>query len=268
MQNNLHWKYILLVRASIATHIIALCAAILEPAYWVMALATIVINHVILSAIGLWPRSSWLGLNWSRLPDSAATRNEIALTIDDGPDPIITPQVLNILDEHGVKVTFFCIGEKAARYPELCRQIVQRGHTIENHSQGHPLYFSLLGPKGFTREIQAAQNTLSAITEQTPVFFRAPAGLRNPFLAPVLIKLGLTLVSWSARGFDTRVNDPKKISRRLLDDLRAGAILLLHDANAAMTENKTPVILEVLPDLLAHIKTTPLRLVTLHQAFL
>lgn len=268
MQNNQHWKYILLIRGSIAAHIIALATIILAPAYWVVAVIAIVINHVILSAIGLWPRSTWLGQNWSRLPAAAIARNEIALTIDDGPDPVVTPQVLDILDEHTVKATFFCIGEKAARHPELCREIVRRGHAIENHSQRHPLYFSLLGPNGFRREIQAAQDSLSRVTGQTPVFFRAPAGLRNPFLAPVMIKLGLTLVSWSARGFDTQVNDPKKVSDKLLHDLRAGAILLLHDANAAMTENGIPVILEVLPDLLAYIKTKQLRLVTLRQAFL
>lgn len=268
MQNNLHWKYLLLVRASIATHIIALCAIILAPAYWVVAVIAIVINHLILSAIGLWPRSSWLGLNWTRLPATAVARNEIALTIDDGPDPIVTPQVLDILDAHAIKATFFCIGEKAAFHPELCREIVRRGHAIENHSQRHPLYFSLLGPTSMRREILAGQETLTAITGQTPVFFRAPAGLRNPFLAPVLIKLGLTLASWSARGFDTQVKDPKKVSNKLLHNLRAGAILLVHDGHAALTQNGIPVIIEVLPDLLTHIQTTQLRLVTLRQALL
>ena len=268
MQNNQHRKYILLIRASIATHIIALCAIIIAPPYWTVAVIAIVINHLILSAIGLWPRSSWLGLNWSRLPATATARNEIALTIDDGPDPIVTPQVLDILDEHAVKATFFCMGEKATRYPEVCREIVRRGHAIENHSQHHPLYFSLLGPNGFRREIQAAQDTLIAITGQTPVFFRAPAGLRNPFLAPVLIKLGLTLASWSARGFDTQVNDPKKVSDKLLHDLRAGAILLLHDGHAALTANGIPVIIAVLPATLAYIKTKQLRLVTMRRALL
>lgn len=265
-QHHTHWKYTLLIRASIANHLVALCIMIIAPAQWAWAVIAVVINHLILSAIGLWPRSIWLGQNWSRLPAAATARNEIALTIDDGPDPIVTPQVLDLLDKYAVKATFFCIGEKVARHPDICREIVRRGHTIENHSQRHPLYFSLLGPNGFRREILAAQDTLSAITGQTPVFFRAPAGLRNPFLAPVLIQLGLTLASWSVRGFDTQVTDSKKISDKLLHNLRAGAILLLHDGNAARSPDGIPVILEVLPNVLAYAKAKQLHLVTLRHA--
>ncbi len=265
-QYHSHWKYTLLIRASIATHLVALCVMIIAPAQWTWAVTAVVVNHLILSAIGLWPRSTWLGQNWSRLPAAATARNEIALTIDDGPDPIVTPQVLDILDKHAVKATFFCIGDKAALHPNLCREIIRRGHTIENHSQRHPLYFSLLGPNGFRREIQAAQTTISAITGQTPVFFRAPAGLRNPLLAPVLIQLGLTLASWSVRGFDTQVTDPKKISDKLLHNLNAGAILLLHDGNAARSSDGVPVILEVLPNVLTYAKAKQLHLVTLRHA--
>ena len=178
------WQPTLLIRASIALHGLALVAVIAEPAQWRWALGAVVINHLLLTAVGLWPRSHWLGPNWTRLPAAATARNEIALTIDDGPDPLVTPQVLDILDRYAAQATFFCVGEKAARYPDLCREIVRRGHAVENHSQHHRHHFSLLGPRGFMRELQAAQNTLSLITGQRPVFFRAPAGLRNPFLDP------------------------------------------------------------------------------------
>jgi peptidoglycan/xylan/chitin deacetylase (PgdA/CDA1 family) len=188
------------------------------------------------------------------------------LTIDDGPDPFVTPQVLDILDRYAAKATFFCVGEKAARYPDLCREIARRGHAVENHSQHHRHYFALLGRSGFMRELQTAQDTLTTITGQRPLFFRAPAGLRNPFLDPVLTRLELRLASWSARGFDTRIGDVERVESRLVRGLRAGAILLLHDGNAARTQDGVPVILIVLPAVLAAASAANLRFVTLREA--
>lgn len=253
----------LLVRATLLLHAALLLLLLLHPQAWRWLLAAFIANHLLLTAGGLWPRSTWLGLNWIRLPAPAAARGEIALTIDDGPDPEVTPQVLDLLDRHGVKATFFCIGERAARHPDLCRQIVARGHAVENHSQHHRHNFSLLGPRGFGREITAAQQTLETITGRTPQFFRAPAGLRNPFLDPVLARLGLQLASWTRRGFDTRSSDPAAVLRRLARDVRPGAILLLHDGHCARTADGQPVILVVLPDLLRTIAEAGLHCVTL-----
>lgn len=260
------WQPTLLIRATIVLHVLALVAVIAEPGQWRWALGTLLVNHTLLTLIGLWPRSNWLGPNWTRLPAAATARNEIALTIDDGPDPIVTPQVLDMLDRYGAQATFFCIGEKAALHPDLCREIVRRGHAVENHSQHHRHHFSLMGRTGITRELQTAQDTLTTITGQRPLFFRAPAGLRNPFLDPVLAQLGLQLASWSARGFDTRVGDGERVKKKLLHDLRSGAILLLHDGNAARTLDGIPVILEVIPTVLASAAAANLRFVTLRHA--
>lgn len=255
-----------IIQVSIVLHVLALILVILIPTLWPLLLAAIVINHIILTAISLWPRSQLLGTNWVKLPATAIANNQIALTIDDGPDPEVTPKVLAILDQHQVKATFFCIGDKAQLHPELCQEIIRRGHAIENHTQHHRHHFSLLGPNGFTKEIQAAQITLTAITGQQPKFFRAPAGLRNPFLDAVLKKLNLTLASWSVRGFDTKNSNAEKIKTKLIGHLKAGTILLLHDGNAARSHQGTPVILEVLPDLLSAAKTQGLHFITLRQA--
>src|SRR5450830_608125 len=260
------WQPTLLIRASMALHVLALVAVIAEPRQWPWALGAVIVNHLLMTAIGLWPRSHWLGPNWTHLPAAATARNEIALTIDDGPDPIVTPQVLDMLDRYAAQASFFCIGEKAARYPDLCREIVRRGHAVENHTQHHRHHFALLGYSGFMRELQAAQETLTTITGQRPLFFRAPAGLRNPFLDPVLARLEPRLASWSARGFDTRIGDVERVKNRLLRGLRAGAILLLHDGNAARTLDGIPVILEVLPTVLAAARAANLRFVTLRHA--
>ena len=255
------------VKASAAVHAAAGLTAVLVPAAWPWALGAVAANHVVLTGAGLWPRSSWLGRNWSRLPDAAAARREVAITIDDGPDPEVTPAVLDVLDAHSVRATFFVIASAAARHPALCREIVRRGHSVQNHSDRHSHRFSLLGPRGFAREIGAAQARLADIAGEAPRFFRAPAGLRNPFLAPVLDRLGLQLVSWTRRGFDTVRRKPQGVLARLVDGLGAGDILLLHDGNAARTAAGQAVLLGVLPALLARCADAGLHAVTLPQAF-
>jgi peptidoglycan-N-acetylglucosamine deacetylase len=263
---SIRWQPPLLIVATFVLHLLALAALIAMPTQWRWALGAVAANHLLLTTIGLWPRSHWLGSNWTCLPAAATDRNEISLTIDDGPDPAVTPQVLDLLDRYAAQATFFCIGEKAARYPDLCREIVGRGHAVENHSQHHRHYFSLMGPRGFARELQAAQDTLTTITGQRPRFFRAPAGLRNPFLDPVLTRLGLQLTAWSARGFDTQVGDAERVKEKLLRGLRAGAILLVHDGNVARTAEGRPVVLDVLPAVMESAAAARLRFVTLRQA--
>lgn len=260
------WQTTLLIRATLMLHVVALFVLIVSPTHWRWVLATLILNHMVLTLVGLWPRSHWLGPNWTQLPAAATVRNEVALTIDDGPDPVVTPQVLDLLEHHGVQATFFIIGERAIRYPDVCRDIVRRGHAIENHSQRHRHNFAFLGLAGFTRELQAAQATLTTLTGQRPLFFRAPAGFRNPFLDPVLKRLGLLLVSWSARGFDTRVRNSEQVKHKLLAGLRPGAIVLLHDGNAARTPTGFPVILEVLPALIDAAAAANLRFVSLRHA--
>lgn len=260
------WRPTRFVRASVALHGLALIAVVAEPGQWRWLLAAVLADHAVLTLLGLWPRSDWLGPNWTRLPAVATARNEIALTLDDGPDPAVTPQVLDILDRYAARATFFCCGERAKQFPDLCREIARRGHAVENHSQHHRHDFSLLGYSGCLRELQAAQDTLTAITGQRPVFFRAPAGLRNLFLDPVLARLGLQLATWSTRAYDTRTGDAERVRNTLLRGLRAGAILLLHDGNAARTREGIPVILDVLPTLLSSAAAAGLRFVTLRDA--
>ena len=254
------------VKASVACHAGAGVAMALVPAAWPWALGAVAANHLVLTGAGLWPRSTWLGSNWTRLPTDAAARREVAITIDDGPDPEVTPAVLDVLDAHGARATFFCIAAAAARHPALCREIERRGHSVQNHSDRHSHGFSLLGPKAMADEIGAAQARLADITGREPRFFRAPAGLRNPFLDPVLRRLQLQLVSWTRRGFDTRQREPRAVLARLADGLAAGDILLLHDGHAARSIGSgRPVVLEVLPGLLERCRAAGLRTVSLTQ---
>jgi peptidoglycan-N-acetylglucosamine deacetylase len=257
------WPVPPLIQASAGVHAAAagLAFALPETALW--ALGGVALNHVALTAAGLWPRSAWLGPNHTRLPQAAARRGQIAITIDDGPDPEITPRVLDLLEAHGLIASFFCIAERARAQPALVREIVVRGHAVENHSLVHRHNFSLLGPRGFAREIGGAQALLADLTGRAPTCFRAPAGLRNPFLDPVLHRLGLHLVSWTRRGFDTREHDPQRVRARLTKGLAGGDILLMHDGHAARTPQGGAVLLDVLPALAHELREAKLTTVTL-----
>jgi peptidoglycan/xylan/chitin deacetylase (PgdA/CDA1 family) len=260
------WRPTPLLVVSILLHITAATAIVLSPGSWRWPVCAGIVNHLVLTAASMWPRSRLLGPNWTRLPADAAARGEIALTIDDGPDPEVTPQVLDLLDQHGVRATFFCIGRNVARYPDIAREIVRRGHAMENHSDQHRWYFAFLGVAGFRRELASAQATITDVTGQTPLFFRAPAGMRSPLLDPALCRIGLRLASWTRRGFDTVERNPDTVLRRLLANLRGGDILLIHDGNAAHTASGEPVILAVLPQLLRKIRAEGLTAVTLRAA--
>lgn len=257
------WTPAPLLKASAALHVGAAALALVRPGLWPWALGAVVLNHAQLAATGLWPRSTLLGPNLTHLPPGAVRRGEVALSIDDGPEPAVTPQVLDVLDAHHAKATFFCIGRRIEESPALAREIIGRGHAIENHSYRHLNYFSLLGPRALAYEIERAQEAIGALTGRLPEFFRAPAGLRSPLLDPVLTRLGLSLASWTRRGFDSVNGNPESVYARLVSGLAAGDILLLHDGHAARTRGGSPVILEVLPRLLAAFARsglTPVRL--------
>jgi peptidoglycan-N-acetylglucosamine deacetylase len=252
--------------ASFGLHALAAGALAIAPESWPWALGGVALNHVGLTAAGLWPRSSLLGPNITRLPAAAAERHQFALTLDDGPDPDVTPRVLDLLDAHRARATFFCIAQRAQAAPVLLRDIVARGHDVQNHSHAHRHTFSLSGPAALRREIERAQDVLAELSGQRPHCFRAPAGLRNPFLDPVLHHLGLHLVSWTRRGFDTMTADPNIVFERLTRHMAAGDIVLLHDGHARRAPSGQPVVLDVLPKLLAHCARLGLQSTTLRAA--
>ncbi|MBT9499423.1 MAG: polysaccharide deacetylase family protein [Zoogloea sp.] len=257
------WQPSPFLRASAVIHAGAGAGLLLAPAHWPLAVGALAANHVVLTLAGLLPRNGLLGPNITRLPADAAARGEIVLTIDDGPDPAVTPRVLDQLAAADARATFFCIGRRAAAHPALAREIIARGHTIENHSEHHWKRFSTFGPRRMAQEISAAQDTLAHITGTAPRYFRPPAGLRNPFLDPVLARLELRLATWTRRAYDTRVGDPQRVLERLANGLAGGDILLLHDGNAARSPAGQAVILDVLPRLLARINAAGLHPVTL-----
>jgi peptidoglycan/xylan/chitin deacetylase (PgdA/CDA1 family) len=248
---------------SVLLHGAAVVALAASPRLWPWILGAVAANHLALFAAVFWPRGRLLGPNFIRLPAAAARRNEVSLTFDDGPDPEVTPRVLDLLDRYGMRASFFCVGDKAAAHPEVAREIARRGHGIENHSRGHSWAFAFYGLARLKREIETAQSLIADAAGRAPAYFRAPMGLRSPLLDPVLARCGLQYVSWTRRGFDGALSDPERVLRRLTSDLAAGDILLLHDSGDIRTPDGTPVVLAVLPRLLQRLESLGLTSVTL-----
>jgi len=251
------------LRASVALHAAAVPAVAIAPERWPWIAGTLFADHCAVLAGGLMPRSGWLGANVVRCA-TAERAGAIALTFDDGPDPHVTPRVLDRLDAHGARASFFCIGERAVRHGELAREIARRGHRLENHSHTHRAGFFFHSPAELDREIRACQQALAEASGRSPEFFRAPAGIRSPLLDAALARAGLRLASWTRRGFDTVARDPRSIAARLTRGLRAGDVLVLHDGAPRGRAGRDAVVLEALGRLLDAAGAAGLGVVSLH----
>jgi peptidoglycan/xylan/chitin deacetylase (PgdA/CDA1 family) len=249
--------------ASAGAHLAAGGLLLAAPRRWPVAAAALAGNHLALAAAGLWPRSQVLGPAVVRLPAAAAARGEVGLTFDDGPDPRVTPRVAEWLARRGARASFFCVGRRAERHPELIAELVRLGHRVENHSHSHPNAFAFYGAAAQRREIRRAQAVLAATAGAPPAYFRAPAGFRNLLLERELAAAGLWLAAWTRRGFDTVSRDPRRIAGRLLRGLAAGDVLLLHDGSPAADRRGQPVVLAALDRLLDGLEAHGLRAVPL-----
>jgi peptidoglycan/xylan/chitin deacetylase (PgdA/CDA1 family) len=235
------------LRLTLGVHAAAFTLLGVAPHRWAWAASALLLNHSLITAAAVRPRSRLLGPNLASLPSARA---EVALTFDDGPDPRVTPQVLDLLEAHRVKATFFCIGQRVERFPEVAAAIVERGHAVGNHSHSHPNAFAFYGPRAVTHEVVRAQDAISAATGRRATLFRAPAGIRGPFLEACLAREGMSLVSWTRRGLDTWSRDAAAVAARLTRGLTAGDVLLLHDGASARDAGGRPVVLEALPRVL------------------
>jgi peptidoglycan/xylan/chitin deacetylase (PgdA/CDA1 family) len=192
----------------------------------------------------------------------------VFLTFDDGPDPEVTPAVLELLERAGAMATFFCVGNRAEAYPDLIAAIRAQGHGVENHTYSHPNGFALSRPRTMAYEVQRAQEAIERSGGGRPFLFRAPAGMKNPWLETVLDRAGLSLVSWTRRGFDTVSRDGPRVAARLMRRLAPGDILLMHDGSSARDATDRPVVLDALPLVLDHMQRKGLRSEVLRQALI
>ncbi len=192
------------------------------------------------------PRNQWLVANRSRVNGAGC----VALTFDDGPDPVDTPKLLDLLKEKGVKATFFVVGKRADQYPEVVRRAWEEGHLVANHTWSHYSLFCFLTPRRLRSEIERGTESVRRSCGFRPRCFRSPVGLRHPLLAPYLKSAGLEYVSWTIRTRDTLTANSSVIARRILNKAASGDIILLHDHLPGGTD----AMLEVLPGVIDELR--------------
>jgi peptidoglycan/xylan/chitin deacetylase (PgdA/CDA1 family) len=190
----------------------------------------------------------------------------VALTFDDGPDPVVTPQVLDVLRAHHARATFFVLGERAARHPELIRRMQREGHTVGTHTHRHRLRFHFGSPTYVQREIEDAVAVVAGILHARPTLFRPPQGLRTPcFVSGWRRTRGLTCVTWSVRGFDSLSTTADAIVGRVTQRLDPGAIVALHDGTGLGGASDREPTLAALDTLLTECKTRGLRCIAMSE---
>jgi peptidoglycan/xylan/chitin deacetylase (PgdA/CDA1 family) len=168
---------------------------------------------------------AWGGVWRSRKPGRLA-----ALTFDDGPDPVHTPRVLDVLAREDVLATFFLIGSRAAAAPDIARRIAALGHDLGNHTWSHRSLW-LCGPRSTEREIVQGHEAIVAAAGTAPRFFRAPWGMTNLAMFPVLKRLRTPCVFWTVQPEGLRPVPPELQCRRVTERVQPGAIVDLHDAD-------------------------------------
>ncbi|MGA7964423.1 MAG: polysaccharide deacetylase family protein [Gammaproteobacteria bacterium] len=189
-----------------------------------------VIAYVVLAGDGaLRPGSGWL---MPVIRHGDRDNPLVALSFDDGPDAALTPLVLDALQRHKARATFFIIGRHAETHPELIRRMVNEGHEIVNHSYHHSRFLNVRFHKAMREEILRGVQALKRLSpDVSPTLYRPPMGLKNPALASLQKRMGLRVVAWSLHARDTHGHTAGKIAGRVLRRIRAGDIVVFHDGH-------------------------------------
>jgi|SRR5579872_22375 len=191
-------------------------------------------------------------------------RKTVALTFDDGPNPPHTQKLLDVLQKHRVKATFFIVGKNLEKYPEVAKKIIEQGHTIGNHSYSHSFAKNFSEP-GFENEIQQAQAVIQKLLAKKPALFRPPWLMRNPLMLRNLKRIGMLPIS-GLFGSELEVLQvsPEKMANRALKKIKPGMILIFHDGFDAHGGNRTNTV-EAIDLLIPKIKSEGYELATVDE---
>lgn len=185
--------------------------------------------------------------------------NTVAISFDAAWGGDKTRKILDILDEYNVKATFFLVGFWIDAFPDLVKEIDQRGHTIGNHSEKHP-HFNTLSREEMEREIFSVNEKLQKLIGKSATFFRAPFGEYNNTLMEVLEENGMVGVQWSVDSLDWKGLSGGQITERILPKAKSGSIILCH--------NNSDHIVDALPIVLVGLKNKNLRCVKMEELVL
>jgi peptidoglycan/xylan/chitin deacetylase (PgdA/CDA1 family) len=190
--------------------------------------------------------------DWMFLHGDRSIR-EVALTFDDGPDPISTPAILEILKKERVHATFFVTGKQSLRYPQILKRIQTEGHEIGNHSYDHANFKKL--PLSQTQgEVEQTDRILKEMLGHKPTLFRAPYGnLSEDQLQQIVLREGYKVIGWDVDSIDWKAKNPNSIVQTILAQVHPGSIILEHslpvkEAKQNATIQSLPVVIRSLRD--------------------
>jgi peptidoglycan/xylan/chitin deacetylase (PgdA/CDA1 family) len=211
-------------------------------------------------AHGTWHRnSSVFGSVLSRLPGDEQLAS---ITFDDGPNPVTTPRILDVLERDGVHATFFVLGRHADRWPALVKRMADDGHQLGNHGYYHRKLHRRT--PGYVRDdLTRGADAIERACGVRPRHFRAPHGFRNPWVTPIARSMGERTIGWSLGVWDSARPGADEIVRRTLAGMRAGSILLLHDGDGYDADGDRTQTAEALPGIIGGLRTRGFRFVTL-----
>ncbi|MEV6162395.1 polysaccharide deacetylase family protein [Streptomyces sp. NPDC052052] len=217
--------------------------------------APLAMSALVLTA-HIGPAATWLpGLRRRCLPSLAGLGHpgHIALTFDDGPDPRSTPHFLQVLDRLSTRATFFVLGERLLRHPELGRDIARRGHELAVHGWTHDRPWLPTALRD-AREVARAAEAVRSIAGVRPLWYRPPYGILTGGRWAAALRAGLRPVLWSAWGRDwTEDATPEGVAVTVLSGLRGGGTVLLHDTDLTATDRWRPT-LTMLPGLISGLR--------------
>ncbi len=203
------------------------------------------------------PQATWFGATVSHGPRSG---DEVAITFDDGPNGEYTLAILQALDVAGVKATFFEVGKAAEAEPDVTKELLADGQLIGNHSYSHGRWDWLVP---WYPEAAKAEQALKEVGGVCPAFYRPPHGERSPFTVYTASHDGLTTVTWDVSAADWATNDPDLVASRILEEVRPGSIILLHDGLDGKPGADRSVVVQALPMILDGLKERGLKPVRL-----
>lgn len=163
--------------------------------------------------------------------NSSVSKKMVAITFDDGPNPVHTPKVLELLKQFNAQATFFCIGKEAEKHPDIIKKIIDNGHTLGNHTYNHSTNFGFMNTEQLVKEVIKTDEVIHSIIGEKMLLFRPPFGVTNPSVAKAIKKTQHKVIGWSVRSLDTVLKNDKKIADRVTKKLTSGDIILLHDTS-------------------------------------
>jgi peptidoglycan/xylan/chitin deacetylase (PgdA/CDA1 family) len=217
------WKHRLNILVALSTLLIVLVVFWNSPYLWLW-IAYIFSNFLLILVFGI----VFLRFQYFYPTIFRNVGKEVILTFDDGPDPELTPRILDVLRKQGIHAIFFVIGRKVLEHPEIFQRIIDEGHMIGNHTQNHSIFFAMLNTEKVGKEIDSFSDTVKPFLSEKPIIFRPPIGYTNPKIARALKRRRMKIIAWSVRSYDSFKNKEALLDR-LVKYTRNSSIVLLHD---------------------------------------